>query len=153
MRVNFGFNFNHYRYLGTQSFKSFIHHFPSSNGCFVFQVFILFILIYLMSETDRMQILVQRYNIQCKYNNIFAKESSRSDWGSNPRPTATPPSTKYQRSNPLSQIAILKKNGSLDSGIQAWYLSIRHVANSGELLYTQCFFKHCISILFRVGEA
>jgi hypothetical protein len=25
--------------------------------------------------------------------NIFAKESSRSDWGSNPRPTATPPST------------------------------------------------------------
>jgi hypothetical protein len=29
--------------------------------------------------------------------NIFAKESSRSDWGSNPRPTATPPSTKYQR--------------------------------------------------------
>jgi hypothetical protein len=24
--------------------------------------------------------------------NIFAKESSRSDWGSNPRPTATPPS-------------------------------------------------------------
>jgi hypothetical protein len=24
-----------------------------------------------------------------------------------------------QRSNPLSQIAILKKNGSLDSGIQA----------------------------------
>jgi hypothetical protein len=30
--------------------------------------------------------------------NIFAKESSRSDWGSNPRPTATPPSTKYQRS-------------------------------------------------------
>jgi hypothetical protein len=45
--------------------------------------------------------------------------SSRSDWGSNPRLTATPPSTKYQRSNPLSQIAILKKNGSLDSGIQA----------------------------------
>jgi hypothetical protein len=38
------------------------------------------------------------------YINIFAKESSRSDWGSNPRPTATPPSTKYQRSNPLSQI-------------------------------------------------
>jgi hypothetical protein len=32
------------------------------------------------------------------YVNIFAKESSRSDWGSNPRPT---PSTKYQRSNPL----------------------------------------------------
>jgi hypothetical protein len=29
------------------------------------------------------------------------------------------PSTKYQRSNPLSQVAILKKNGSLDSGIQA----------------------------------
>jgi hypothetical protein len=53
------------------------------------------------------------------YFNIFAKERSRSDWGSNPRPTATPPSTKYQRSNPLSQIAILKKNGSLDSGIQA----------------------------------
>jgi hypothetical protein len=24
---------------------------------------------------------------------IFAKECSRSDWGSNPRPTATPPST------------------------------------------------------------
>jgi hypothetical protein len=68
--------------------------------------------------------------------NIFAKESSRSDWGSNPRPTATPPSTKYQRSNPLSQITILKKNGSLDSGIQGWYLSTRHVANSGELLYT-----------------
>jgi hypothetical protein len=41
------------------------------------------------------------------YINIFAKESSRSDWGSNLRPTATPPSTKYQRSNPLSQIAIL----------------------------------------------
>jgi hypothetical protein len=67
--------------------------------------------------------------------NIFAKESSRSDWGSNPRPTAAPPSTNYQCSNPLSQIAILKKNGSLDSGIQAWYP--RHVANSGELLYTQ----------------
>jgi hypothetical protein len=41
---------------------------------------------------------------------------------------STPPSTKYQRSNPPSQIAILKKNGSLDSGIQAWYLSTRHVA-------------------------
>jgi hypothetical protein len=27
--------------------------------------------------------------------NISAKESSRSDWGSNPRPTATPLSTKY----------------------------------------------------------
>jgi hypothetical protein len=35
--------------------------------------------------------------------NISAKESSRSDWGSNPRPTATLPSTKYQRSNPLLQ--------------------------------------------------
>jgi hypothetical protein len=41
------------------------------------------------------------------------------DWSSNPRPTATPPSTKYQRFSPLSQIAIRKKNGSLDSGIQA----------------------------------
>jgi hypothetical protein len=30
--------------------------------------------------------------------NIFAKESSRSNWGSNPRPTATPPSTKYLQS-------------------------------------------------------
>jgi hypothetical protein len=27
---------------------------------------------------------------------------------------------------------------SLDNGIQVWYLSTRHVANSGELLYTQC---------------
>jgi hypothetical protein len=61
---------------------------------------------------------------------------------------ATPPTTKYQRSNPLSQIAILKKNGSLDSGIQSWYLSTCHMANSGELLYTQCFFKHCFSILW-----
>jgi hypothetical protein len=48
------------------------------------------------------------------YINIFAKESSKSDWGSHPRPTATPPSTKYQRSNPLSQIAILKKNSIYD---------------------------------------
>jgi hypothetical protein len=40
----------------------------------------------------------------------------------------------------------IKNNGSLDSGIQAWYPSTRHVANSGELLYTQCFFKHCSSI-------
>jgi hypothetical protein len=69
-------------------------------------------------------------NLVCSgmYTNISAKNSSRSDWGANPWPTATP----------LSQIAILKKNGSLDSGIQAWYLSTRHVANSGELLYTQC---------------
>jgi hypothetical protein len=37
----------------------------------------------------------------------------------------------------------------MDSGIQAWYLNTRHVANSGELLDTQCFFKHCFSILFR----
>jgi hypothetical protein len=50
------------------------------------------------------------------YVNISGKKCSRSDWGSNPRPTATPPSTKYQRYNPLSQIAILQKNGSLDSG-------------------------------------
>jgi hypothetical protein len=61
------------------------------------------------------------YDRECNifFINIFAKESSRSDWGSNPQPTATPPSTKYQRSNPLSQIAILKKNGYLDSGIRA----------------------------------
>jgi hypothetical protein len=32
-------------------------------------------------------------------NNISVKSSS-SDWGSNPRPTATPPSTKYQLSVP-----------------------------------------------------
>jgi hypothetical protein len=47
----------------------------------------------------------QHIQWQCKLNrltesflyciNIFAKESSRSDWGSNLRPTATPPSTKY----------------------------------------------------------
>jgi hypothetical protein len=91
------------------------------------------------------------------YINISAKKSSRSDWGSNPRPTATPPGTKYQCSNPLSQIVILKMNGSLDSAIQAWDLSTRHVANSGELLYTQCFYGsvalHWTSKLFRVGEA
>jgi hypothetical protein len=50
--------------------------------------------------------------------NYFRKVPGR-DWGSNPRPTATPPSTKYQRFSPLTQIAILKKNGALDSGIQA----------------------------------
>jgi cytochrome c oxidase assembly factor CtaG len=37
-----------------------------------------------------------------------------------------------------------------------WAVAFRHdthhVANTGELLYTQCFFKHCISILFRVGR-
>jgi hypothetical protein len=47
--------------------------------------------------------------------------------GSNPRPTATPPSTNH-----LSQIAIHETKGSLDSGIQARYLCTRHVANSGE---------------------
>jgi hypothetical protein len=31
--------------------------------------------------------------------NISAKKSARSDWGTNPRPTATPPCTKYQRSS------------------------------------------------------
>jgi hypothetical protein len=62
--------------------------------------------------------------------NISAKESSRADWGSNPRPTATPPSTKCQRSNP-SQIAILKR-------MVLWTVTFRH-DTSGELLYTQCF--------------
>jgi hypothetical protein len=57
-----------------------------------------------------------------KHINISANKSSRSDWGSNPRPTATPPSTKYQLSNPLSQIAILKKNGSLDSGMLGYHI-------------------------------
>jgi hypothetical protein len=68
---------------------------------------------------------------QCKHflHNISAKKSSRSDWGSNARPTATPPSTKYQSFKTLWARSILKKNGSLDSGIQAWYLSTRHVAN------------------------
>jgi hypothetical protein len=67
-----------------------------------------------------------------------AKKCSRSDWGSNLRPSATPPCTKYQHSNPLwAKSPFLKKKGSLDSGIQSWYLSTRHVANTGELLYTQ----------------
>jgi hypothetical protein len=38
--------------------------------------------------------------------------------------------------NALTLWARSPKNGSLDSGIQAWYLSARHMANSGELLYT-----------------
>jgi hypothetical protein len=38
--------------------------------------------------------------------NIFAKESSRSDWGSNPQPTATPPSTKYQCSNDINRVNV-----------------------------------------------
>jgi hypothetical protein len=56
--------------------------------------------------------------------NISAKKSSRSDWGSNPRPTATPPSTKYQRSNPLNQIAIrfIKRMVLWTVASQAWYL-------------------------------
>jgi hypothetical protein len=67
--------------------------------------------------------------------NTLAEKSSWSDWGSNLRLMATPPSTIYQHFSPLSQIAILKK---MESGIQAWYLSTRHAANSGEHLYTQC---------------
>jgi hypothetical protein len=67
----------------------------------------------LFAVPDEGPSLVRKF-AQYIYINIFAKEN----WGSNPRPTATPPSTKYQRSNPLSQIAILKKNGSLESGIQ-----------------------------------
>jgi hypothetical protein len=50
--------------------------------------------------------------------NISAKKSSRSEWGLNARPTAKHRLALYQCFNPLSQIAILKKNGSLDSGIQ-----------------------------------
>jgi hypothetical protein len=44
--------------------------------------------------------------------NISEKKRVRSEWGSNPRPTATLPSTKYQcsKSNPLSQITIPKKD-------------------------------------------
>jgi hypothetical protein len=41
-------------------------------------------------------------DVHVLYYNISAKESSRSDWGSNPRSMATLSSTKYQRSNPLS---------------------------------------------------
>jgi hypothetical protein len=61
-------------------------------------------------------------------NIISAKESSMQ--GLEPA-TATPPSTKYQRLTPLSQIAILKKewlSGQWHSGM---------IPNSGELLYTQ----------------
>jgi hypothetical protein len=73
---------------------------------------------------------------------FLGEKCSRSDSGSNPRPMATPPSTKCQHFSPLSQITILKKNGSLDSGIQVWYLSTHQVFNSKELLYTMLI-KHC----------
>jgi hypothetical protein len=70
-------------------------------------------------------VLVGRPEWVTIYINISAKESSRSDWGSNPRPTATPPST----TNALTLWArspFLKKNGSLDSGIQAcWHFSFQ----------------------------
>jgi hypothetical protein len=64
---------------------------------------------------------------------------------------ATPPSTKYQRSNPRSQIAILKKNASLDIGIQVWYLSTRHVANS--IYVPHCTLKSKVGQIKNLGIA
>jgi hypothetical protein len=51
--------------------------------------------------------------------NIFSGEKFHVWSGLEPATSATPPG--YQRISPRSQITILKKNGSLDSGIQAWY--------------------------------
>jgi hypothetical protein len=53
------------------------------------------------------------------YINISAKKTSRSDWGSNLWPTATPPSNRYQRFSPLCQIAILKR-------MVLWTVAFRH---------------------------
>jgi hypothetical protein len=55
---------------------------------------------------------------------MSAKKSSRSDWGSNPRATATPPSTKYQRPNPLSQFGFRVRSSlktSADVGLPATF--------------------------------
>jgi hypothetical protein len=74
--------------------------------------------------------------------NISAKESSWSDWGSNPQLRQHRLALNTNALTLWARSPFLKKNGSVDSGIQAWYLSTCHAASLGELLYTQCFFKH-----------
>jgi hypothetical protein len=60
---------------------------------------------------------------------IFSREKFQVWLGHEPATYGNTACTKYQRFSPPSQIAILKKNSSLDRGIQAGYLSTRHMVN------------------------
>jgi hypothetical protein len=71
---------------------------------------------YVYARLSRLMRHVTR-DIICRLLIILAGKCSRSDWGSDPRPMATPRSTKYQRFSPLSQIAILGNYVKLDDNV------------------------------------